>query len=98
MHYSMEGHAWYQALLIGVEGRGNGGGRPTWGVAYTLSMTERDVEGFLFTAQDQLNPDAEKSLGSNHRKHQLVANMTWALPWRIERLASCNCALVCRGR
>ena len=83
MQYSMEGHAWYQALLIGVEGRGRPG-RPVWGVAYTLSSTERDVEGFLFTAQDQLNPDAEKSLGGNHRKHQLVTNVTWALPGGIQ--------------
>lgn len=83
MQYSMEGHAWYKALLVGVEGRARPG-RPIWSVAYTLSDTVRDVEGFLFTAQDQLNPDAEKSLASNHRKHQLVTNVTWGLPGGIQ--------------
>ncbi len=85
MQYSMEGHAWYKALLVGVEGRaGVGRGRPIWSVAYTLSTSERDVEGFLFTAQDMRNPDADKSLASNHRAHQLVTNVTWLLPFDIQ--------------
>lgn len=85
MQYSMEGHAWYQALLLGIEGRAAASvGRPIWSVAYTLSRTERDVEGFLFTAQDQRNPDAERSLASNHRRHQLVTNVTWRLPYDIQ--------------
>jgi Carboxypeptidase regulatory-like domain/TonB dependent receptor-like, beta-barrel len=85
MQYSMEGHAWYKALLVGAEGRaGKGPGRPIWSVAYTLSTALRDVEGFLFTAQDMRNPDAEKSLASNDRRHQLVANATWMLPWDIQ--------------
>jgi Carboxypeptidase regulatory-like domain/TonB dependent receptor len=83
MQYSMEGQAWYKALLVGVESRA-GAGRPIWSVAYTLSNAVRDVEGFLFTAQDQLNPAAEKSLANNHRKHQLVTNVTWALPGDIQ--------------
>ena len=40
----------------------------------------RDVEGFLFLAQDQLNPAAEKALASNNRTHQLVGRMNWSLP------------------
>jgi hypothetical protein len=76
--YETEGHSWYQALLLSLERRGGRG--PGFGVSYTLSRTIRDVEGFLFLAQDQLNPAAEKALATNNRTHQLVANITWALP------------------
>jgi hypothetical protein len=76
--YETEGHAWYKALLMSLERRGAKG--PGFGVSYTLSRTIRDVEGFLFLAQDQLNPAADKSLASNNRTHQLVGRMNWALP------------------
>ena len=53
---------------MSVERRGNRG--PTFGISYTLAKTLRDVEGFLFVAQDQLNPAADKGLANNHRRHQ----------------------------
>jgi hypothetical protein len=80
--YETEGHAWYSALLMSVERRAGRG--PTFGASYTLAKSIRDVEGFLFLAQDQLNPAAEKGLASNDRRHQLVAHMTWRLPWNIQ--------------
>jgi hypothetical protein len=80
--YETEGHAWYSALLMSLERRvTNGVG---FGVSYTLSKTLRDVEGFLFLAQDQLNPAAEKSLASNNRTHQLVGRMNWMLPGDVQ--------------
>jgi hypothetical protein len=78
IQYETEGQAWYSALLMSLERRGAKG--PGFGVSYTLSKSIRDVEGFLFIAQDQLNPAAEKSLASNNRTHQLVTRMNWALP------------------
>jgi Carboxypeptidase regulatory-like domain/TonB dependent receptor len=80
--YETEGNAWYSALLMSLERRGAKG--PGFGVSYTLSKTIRDVEGFLFLAQDQLNPGAEKSLAGNNRTHQLVGRMNWALPGGIQ--------------
>ncbi len=76
--YETEGEAWYQALLMSLERRAGRG--PGFGVSYTLAKTIRNVEGFLFLAQDQLNPDAEKSLASNNRTHQLVGRLNWMLP------------------
>lgn len=76
--YETEGNSWYSALLMSLERRGAKG--PGFGVSYTLSKAIRDVEGFLFLAQDQLNPQADKSLASNNRTHQLVARMNWSLP------------------
>lgn len=76
--YETEGNAWYSALLMSLERRGGKG--PGFGISYTLAKTLRDVEGFLFLAQDQLNPAAEKSLASNNRTHQLVGRMNWSLP------------------
>lgn len=83
IEYADYGNSWYSALLVGVEGRRRGFG-PGWSVSYTLSKTERDVEGFQFTAQDIRNPDADKSLANNDRRHQLVGNLTWALPWGLQ--------------
>jgi hypothetical protein len=77
-NYETEGHAWYSALLMQLERRGAKG--PGFGVSYTLAKAIRDVEGFLFLAQDQLNPAAEKALASNNRTHQLVGRMNWSLP------------------
>jgi hypothetical protein len=80
--YETEGNSWYSAMLVSVERRGSRG--PTFGVSYTLAKTLRDVEGFLFVAQDQLNPAADKGLASNHRRHQLVTHMTWRVPGGIQ--------------
>jgi len=80
--YETEGHAWYSALLVGVERRGARG--PAFGASYTLASSIRDVEGFLFLAQDQLDPAAEKARASNHRKHQLVTHATWRLPGGVQ--------------
>jgi hypothetical protein len=81
--YETEGHAWYSALLMSLEKRG-GGKAPGFGVSYTLAKAIRDVEGFLFLAQDQLNPAAEKSLASNNRTHQVVGRMNWLLPGAVQ--------------
>jgi len=80
--YQTNGHSWYNALLVGVERRSGRG--PHFGVSYTLSKQERDVEDFGFQAQDMNNRAAEKALANNHRKHQLVVNMTWALPGGVQ--------------
>ena len=77
--YETEGHAWYSALLMSLEKRA-GGKWPGFGVSYTMAKAIRDVEGFLFLAQDQLNPAAEKSLASNNRRHQVVGRMNWLMP------------------
>lgn len=76
--YETTGNSWYKALLIGLERRSGRG--PVFGVSYTLSKQERDVEDFGFQAQDQNNRAAEKARAGNDRRHQLVANVTWALP------------------
>ena len=81
-NYETEGHAWYSALLMSLERRGASG--PGFGVSYTLAKAIRDVEGFLFLAQDQLNPAAEKSLASNNRMHQIVGRMNWLMPWGFQ--------------
>ena len=57
---------------------------PGFGVSYTLAKAIRDVEGFLFLAQDQLNPAAEKSLASNNRTHQVVGRMNWLVPGGVQ--------------
>jgi hypothetical protein len=80
--YETEGNSWYKALLVSVERRSGRG--PTFGASYTLADAVRDVEGFLFLAQDQLNPAAEKARASNHRRHQLVAHLTWMLPGGVQ--------------
>ena len=80
--YETEGHAWYSALLMSIERRAGRG--PTFGASYTLAKSIRDVEGFLFLAQDQLNPAAEKGLASNDRRHQLVTHLTWRLPGGVQ--------------
>jgi len=77
--YETAGHSWYSALLANVEKR-PGPRVPGFGVSYTLSTTLRDVEGFLFLAQDQNNLAAEKGYGDNHRRHQLAAHTTWTTP------------------
>ena len=80
--YETEGRAWYKALLVSVERRGARG--PAFGASYTLAKAVRDVEGFLFLAQDQLNPAAERARASNDRRHQLVAHFTWRLPGEVQ--------------
>lgn len=80
--YETEGHAWYSAMLVGLERRGARG--PTFGASYTWASAIRDVEGFLFLAQDQLNPPAEKARANNNRKHQLVTHLTWRVPGGIQ--------------
>jgi hypothetical protein len=80
--YETTGNSWYRGLLVSVERRGGRG--PGFGVSYTLSRSIRDVEDFGFQAQDQNNRAAEKGYAGNNRKHQLVANMTYALPWGFQ--------------
>ena len=76
--YQTNGNSWYDALLLGVERRSGRG--PQFGISYTLSKQVRDVEDFGFQAADMSNRGAEKARANNDRRHQLVANMTWALP------------------
>jgi hypothetical protein len=80
--YETTGNSWYRGLLMSVERRGSRG--PAFGVSYTLSRSIRDVEDFGFQAQDQNNRAAEKGYASNHRKHQVVANVTYALPFGFQ--------------
>jgi hypothetical protein len=80
--YQTTGNSWYNGLLIGLERRSGRG--PSFGVSYTLSKQIRDVEDFGFTAQDNFNRAAEKGPASNDRRHQLVANVFYALPWGLQ--------------
>jgi outer membrane receptor for ferrienterochelin and colicin len=80
--YADYGNSWHQALLVGLEGRR--GSTVNWNASYTLSKTERDVEGFQFTAQDMNNPDGDKGLASNDRRHQIIANVTYQMPWGFQ--------------
>jgi hypothetical protein len=76
--YQTNGNSWYNALLIGLERRTGRG--PRFGLSYTLSKQARDVEDFGFQAADMSNRAAEKARANNDRRHQVVANATWALP------------------
>jgi hypothetical protein len=76
--YQTNGNSWYNALLLGLEGRTGRG--PRFGISYTLSKQVRDVEDFGFQAADMANRSAEKARANNDRRHQFVANATWALP------------------
>ena len=76
--YETEGNSWYSALLVSLDRRASKG--IGFGISYTRAKAIRDVEGFLFLAQDQLNPAAEKSLASNNRAHQLVGRFNWLMP------------------
>lgn len=80
--YETTGNSWYRALLMSLERRGTRG--PSFGVSYTLARALRDVEDFGFQAQDQNNRAVERGYAGNHRKHQLVANVTYALPFRFQ--------------
>jgi hypothetical protein len=80
--YQSTGNSWYSALLLGLERRSGRG--PQFGVSYTLSKQERDVEDFNFVPQDNFNRPGEKGPASNDRRHQLVVNMVWALPWGMQ--------------
>ena len=81
--YQTTGNSWYSALLVGLEKRARGRW-PQFGVSYTLSKQERDVEDFGFTAQDNYNRAAEKAAASNDRRHQLVTNVVWTLPAGVQ--------------
>lgn len=80
--YDNYGHSWYDAMLVSVENRR--GTRGMWTVSYTLSKTQRDVEGFQFTPQDLRNKAADKSRSDNDRRHQLVASASWQFPLGIQ--------------
>lgn len=80
--YDDYGSSWYSALLVGIEQRAFHGA--SWNLSYTLSKTLRDVEGFQFTPQDLRNLAGDKSLASNDRRHQLVGNVTYRLPWGFQ--------------
>lgn len=82
IEYADYGNSWYTALLVGLEQRQTHGA--AWSLSYTLSKTLRDVEGFQFTPQDMRNLAGDKSLASNHRKHQLVGNVTYRMPWGFQ--------------
>ena len=82
VQYQTTGRSWSNALLVSFERRTGRG--PLFNVSYTLSRQTRNVEDFGFTPADSFNPDAEKSLASNHRTHQLVTSVVWALPWGLQ--------------
>jgi hypothetical protein len=81
--YQTTGNSWYNGLLLGLEKRA-GGRWPQFGVSYTLSKQTRDVEDFGFTPQNNYDRAAEKGPASNDRRHQVVANVVWALPWGVQ--------------
>ena len=81
--YQTTGDSWSNALLVSVNRRASGR-VPGFSVAYTLSKAERTVEDFGFTGQDPNDPAAEKALASQDRRHQVVAQVTWALPFGVQ--------------
>jgi hypothetical protein len=78
IQYETTGNSWYNGLLLGLERRTGRG--PTFGVSYTLAKQVRDVEDFQSRGPNSLNRAGEKALADNHRRHQFVTNVTWALP------------------
>ena len=80
--YADYGNSWHRALLVGLEGRR--GATVNWNASYTFSKSERDVEGFQFTAQDMNNLAADKGLATNDRRHQFIANVTYQMPWGFQ--------------
>jgi outer membrane receptor protein involved in Fe transport len=80
--YQTTGNSWYNGLLLGLERRAARG--PSFGLSYTLSKQERDVEDFGFIPQDNYNRAAEKGPASNDRRHQFVANVVYALPYQFQ--------------
>lgn len=81
--YTTSGDSWSNALLVSFDRRASGH-TPGFGVAYTLSKAERNVEDFGSQPQDMNNLAAEKALASNDRRHQIVANITWMLPGDVQ--------------
>jgi len=77
----MEGHSWYRALLLGVRKRHARG--YSYGVAYTLSRSERDTEDWEFFAADQRDYDAERGPSSSDVRHRLSATIDVDLPFGI---------------
>jgi hypothetical protein len=82
VEYQSTGNSWYNGLLLGFERRSGRG--PSFGISYTLSKQTRDVEDFGFTPQNNYDRAAEKAPASNDRRHQFVANMVYALPWKMQ--------------
>ncbi len=93
VQFGMEGNSWSTALLTNVQYRPTRG--PSFGVAYTLSKALRDVEDFQFFAQDELHPSLDKGPANNDRRHQLVVNFNWLLPYgfQVAGLASARSGL-----
>jgi hypothetical protein len=81
--YTTSGDSWSNALLVSLDRRASGH-TPGFGVSYTLSKAERNVEDFNSTAQDMNNVNAETARASNDRRHQVVANVTWLLPYDVQ--------------
>jgi hypothetical protein len=73
-----EGHSWYRALLVGVQKRHTR--KHSYGVAYTLSRSERDTEDWEFFAADQRDYGAERGPSSSDVRHRLSANINVDLP------------------
>jgi hypothetical protein len=92
--YQTTGNSWYNGLLLGLEKRARGRW-PQFGVSYTLSKQERDVEDFGFIPQNNFDRAAEKAPANNDRRHQLVTNVVWALPagFQIGMFAQARSAL-----
>ena len=73
-----EGHSWYRALLVGVQKMH--AGKHSYGVAYTLSRSERDTEDWEFFAADQRDYDAERGPSAGDVRHRVAANLNVDLP------------------
>jgi hypothetical protein len=71
----------YRALLVGLRAD-----RTTlrFGVSYTLARATSNSEGRASLPTDGVNLSKELGPQNNDRRHQLVANVTWAAPLGIQ--------------
>jgi outer membrane receptor for ferrienterochelin and colicin len=76
------GESKYKALQVGLDKRFSR--RYSFGLAYTLSETKRNVEDFNFTAVDHRNIDAEWGYGTNDARHTLGGSLNVDAPWGVK--------------
>ena len=66
------------ALLVGIQKMH--ARKHSYGVAYTLSRSERDTEDWEFFAADQRDYDAERGPSAGDVRHRVAANLSVDLP------------------
>lgn len=71
----------YRALLVGLRAE-----RPglRFGVSYTLAKATSNSEGRQSLPTDGVNLSKELGPQNNDRRHQIVANITWAAPLGVQ--------------